>query len=155
DRQSGERSLALARICRTISSTLSADLDRDASCHEPVGQISLRRSTAQISNTAYEKKIPEVAMRFVDLLPDGVRQSESLQFAVYTVEVVDDHGHRAGVSNPAPVLLTPTPAVKSLHSQLDSRGVYLIWEDDIENHPEGMEFDYRIARREKGSGARV
>jgi hypothetical protein len=90
-------------------------------------------------------------MRFTDHLRDALRQSESLQFAVYTVEVVDDHGQKAGVSNRAPVLLTPTPGVKGLHSQLDSRGIYLIWEDEIESHPQGVESDYRITRREKDS----
>jgi hypothetical protein len=151
DRSSGESRLVLARICRTISPAPPATLDQPASCGESVGRVSLRKSTAQLANTAYEKKDTEITARFTDRLPDDLRQSESPQFAVYEVEVVDDHGRTAGVSNRVPVLLTPTPAVKGLHSQLDSRGVYLIWEDEVESHPQGVEFDYRIARSEKGS----
>lgn len=150
---SGERKLVFARICRTVSPDISTDLNRRVGCGESVGRVDLRKSRTGFANTAYEKG-REVPMRFTDHLPDS-RQSESLQFAVYTVEAVDDRGRTAPVSNPAPVLLTPTPAVKGLHSQLDSRGIYLIWEDEIENHPEGVEVDYRIVRREKGSEHRV
>jgi hypothetical protein len=84
-----------------------------------------------------------------------MQESESLQFAVYDVEVLDDRGVSAGRSNRALVLLTPTPAVKGLHSELDPRGVYLIWEDDIESHPQGVEFDYLVSRREKHSGDKI
>jgi len=153
DRSSGQRKPqpVLAVICRTISPVPPATLDQPASCGESVGRVNLRKSRSQFANTAYEKKDTEITMRFTDRLPGDLQQSESLQFAVYEVEVVDDHGRTAGVSNRAPVLLTPTPAVKGLHSQLDSRGVYLIWEDEVESHPQGVEFDYRIARSEKGS----
>jgi hypothetical protein len=82
-------------------------------------------------------------------------EAESLQFAAYDVETLDDRGISAGRSNRAAVLLTPIPSVKGLHSDLDSHGVYLIWEDDIENHPEGVEFDYRVSRREEGSEHRT
>jgi len=155
DGSPGERKLVFARICRTISPDISAASDRGVKCGESVGRVGLRRSVAQLAAMAYEKKSSEVTTRFTDRLPENLRQSESLQFAVYTVEAVDDRGQTAGVSNPAPVLLTPTPAVKSLHSQLDSRGIYLIWEDEIRDHPEGVEVDYRLARREKGSGRRI
>lgn len=151
DSSSQKKRLVLATICRTISPTLLVDSGQQASCREPVGRVSLRDSTARLSNTAYEKKNAKSTSHFTDRLPDGLQRSESLQFAIYTVEVVDDHGQRAGASNRAGVLLTPTPLVQGLHSQLDSRGVYLIWEDDIGIHPEGVEVDYRIARREKTS----
>jgi hypothetical protein len=94
-------------------------------------------------------------MRYADQLPVNLQESDSLQFAVYTVEVFDDHSRSAGLSNSAPVLLSPTPKVNGLHSELDARGVYLIWEDEIEVHPGEMEFDYRVERREKGSSRRV
>lgn len=51
---------------------------------------------------------------------------------------------------PAPVL----PA-KGLHSELDVRGVYLIWENEIESQDPSVKFDYRIYRREKGSPNRI
>ena len=51
---------------------------------------------------------------------------------------------------PAPIL----PAM-GLHSELDVRGVYLIWENETENRDPSLKFDYRIYRREKGSPNRI
>src|SRR5262249_48789677 len=99
DRSSGQRQPVLARICRTISTAPSATLDQPASCGESVGRVSLRKSRTQFANTAYEKKDTETTIRFTDRLPGDLQQSESLQFAVYEVEVVDDRGRTAGVSN--------------------------------------------------------
>jgi hypothetical protein len=155
DRQSGERQLVRARICRRISSTLSAPETRATACGDSVGEVVLRKGAAPLTNAAYRDNNREVAMRYVDQLPVNLQESDSLKFAVYTVEVFDDHGRGAGFSNPAPVLLSPTPKVNGLHSELDARGIYLIWEDEIEVHPGEMEFDYRVERREKGSSRRV
>src|SRR5260370_5719880 len=38
-----------------------------------------------------------------------------------------------------------------MQSQLDTRGVYLIWEDEIESRPSSLQFDYRVYRGERGS----
>jgi len=94
-------------------------------------------------------------MRFTDTLPRNPETSDVPQFAVYVVELRDDRGRRAGISNQAWTLLTPTPEVKGLHSELDSHGVYLIWEDEIESRPASLQFDYRMYRREKGSSRKV
>jgi hypothetical protein len=78
-----------------------------------------------------------------------------MQFAVYKVEFRDDRGRRAGFSNPIAVPLAPVLPAKGLHSDLDSRGVYLIWENEIERQSSSLKFDYRIYRCEKGSSKRV
>jgi hypothetical protein len=155
DRESRERQLARVKICRTISSTLSAPETRANTCGDSVGEVVLRKAAAPLTNAAYGDNKREVAMRYVDQLPLNLQEADSLQFAVYTVEVFDDHGRSAGFSNLAPILLSPTPKVNGPHSELDARGVYLIWEDEIEVHPSEMEFDYRVERREKGSSRRV
>jgi hypothetical protein len=152
--ESGGRHLTLARVCRSVSSTVS-EPPASATICQAVGKVALRGTTAPLTNAVYGKPAAEIGMRFTDRLPKDLQQSESLQFAVYDVEVLDDHGLSAGRSNRALVLLTPTPAVKALHSDLDSRGVYLIWEDDIENHPQGVKFDYLVSRREGRSGHRI
>ena len=51
---------------------------------------------------------------------------------------------------PAPIL----PA-QGLHSELDMRGVYLIWENEIEAQDPSLKFDYRVYRQEKGSPNRI
>jgi hypothetical protein len=155
DRQSRERQLVLAKICRTISSTPSGPETRASTCGDSVGKVVLHKATTHLTTAAYGDNKSEVAMRYVDQLPVNLQESDSLQFAVYTVEVFDDHSRSAGLSNSVPVLLSPTPKVNGLHSELDARGVYLIWEDEIEVHPREMEFDYRVERREKGSSRRV
>jgi len=59
----------------------------------------------------------------------------------------------AGSSNSAvPAPLSPA---KGLHAQVDVRGVYLIWENEIEDQDPSLKFDYRVYRREKGASKRV
>lgn len=149
--EAGGRRLTLARVCRSVSSTVSQP--SPATCRA-VGKVAVHGATPPLTKAVYGKPT-EIILQFTDRLPKELQQPESLQFAVYDVEVLDDQGISAGRSNPAPVLLTPAPAVKGLHSDLDSRGVYLVWEDDIESHPDGIEFDYRVFRCEKGSEHRI
>jgi hypothetical protein len=68
-----------------------------------------------------------------------------------------NYGRRAGPSNRAAVPPTPFFPVKNLHSELDARGVYLIWEteEEPERRSPIVKFDYHIYRREKGSSKRV
>jgi len=58
-------------------------------------------------------------------------------------------------SKTASVPMVPILPAQGLHSELDERGVYLIWENEIETHDPSMKFDYRIYRSEKGSAKRV
>jgi hypothetical protein len=90
-------------------------------------------------------------VQFVDTLPANPEDSDSAQFAVYRLELQDARGRSLGFSNAASVPLAPVLPVRGLHSELDVRGVYLIWENEIENQSSSLKFDYRIRRREKGS----
>lgn len=151
DKQSAARRLEVARVCRDISAAAPspAPASDPAACTQTVGQVDLQKSTA-ISG---KSNAPTV--QFIDTLPKEQKNSDPLQFAVYRVELRDDHGHRAGLSNPALVLLTPMPEIEELHFQLDVRGVFLIWQEEIDNRPPSVQFDYRIYRREKNSSHRV
>lgn len=62
---------------------------------------------------------------------------------------------RNGEKTNASVPLAPILPVQGLHSELDVRGVFLIWENEIESRDPSFKFDYRIYRREKGSSNRV
>jgi hypothetical protein len=68
-----------------------------------------------------------------------------------------NYGRGAGSSNRAAVPPTPFLPAKNLHSELDARGVYLIWEteEEPERRSPLVKFDYHIYRREKGSSKRV
>jgi hypothetical protein len=150
--QSFEGHLAVARICRNISSTIS---DFGLACSHAVNQVNFESSVGVPANAAHGKRNPDTAVRLIDVLPDSLDESAHLQFAVYKVEFRDDHGRSAGFSNSVAVPLAPVLPAKGLHSDLDSRGVYLIWENEIESQSSLLKFDYRIYRREKGSSKRV
>ncbi len=144
--------LTLARICRNISSTIS---DSGSACQHVVGQVNLEKPVAVAASAAHGKANAETTVRCIDMLPESKEESDHLQFAVYRLELRDDHGHRAGFSNPAAVPLAPVLPAKGLHFDLDARGLYLIWENEIESESSPLKFDYRIYRREKASSKRV
>ena len=155
DKENGQSSaehLAVARICRTISSTIS---DSGLACPHVVRQVNLGRSVGIVASAAHGKPNAETAVRLIDILPETQDDSERLQFAVYKIEFRDDHGSSAGFSNSVAVPLAPVLPPKGLHSDLDSRGVYLIWENEIESQSSLLKFDYRIYRGERGSPKRV
>jgi hypothetical protein len=152
DRQSLGGHLAVARICRNISSTIS---DSGPACPHPVRQVNLKTSVAAAAIAVHEKPSAKTTFRVIDALPKRQDESDLPQFAVYILELLDDHGRSSGHSNLAVVPLAPVPQAKGLHSELDVRGVYLIWEVEAETPSSLLKFDYRIYRREKGSSKRI
>jgi hypothetical protein len=152
NRQSFVGHLAVARICRNISPTIS---DSGSACAHAVRQINLENSVAAAASASFGKPNAETTVRLIDVLPESQEDSDRLQFAVYKLELLDDHGRSAGFSNPAAVPLAPVLPAKGLHSDLDVRGVYLIWEEEDESRSSLLKFDYRIYRREKGSSKRI
>jgi hypothetical protein len=144
-RQSGAGSPMVARVCRDV---LPAVSDTTLRCSQTVGKIDLHRSPGGANVRA--------ALRFTDMLPDNDPDDFGpLRLAVYRIQLRDDRGHTAGFSNAASVPLAPVLPARGLHYELDSRGVYLIWEDEIESESPSLKFDYRIYRQEKGSSKRI
>jgi hypothetical protein len=152
NRQPSVGHLTVARICRDISSTIS---ESASACPHPLRQVNLEKSVAAAAIAVHEKPNAETTFRVTDVLPENQDGSDHLQFAVYKLELLDDHGRSAGFSNSVAVPLAPLLPAKGLHSELDARGVYLIWEVEAESGSSLFEFDYRIYRREKGSSKRV
>jgi len=144
--------LAVARICRTISLTIS---DSGSGCAHPARQVNLENSVAIAPIAVNGKPNAKTTVRVIDVLYEGQDHADQVQFAVYKLELLDDHGRSAGFSNSAAVPLAPVLPAKGLHSELDARGVYLIWEEEAESSSSLLKFDYRIYRREKGSTKRV
>jgi hypothetical protein len=150
--ESSARHLVVARICRNIASTIS---DFGLACPHVVSQLSLKNSAGIALSAADGKRNPETMIRLIDTLPENQEDSDQLQFAVYRLELRDDHGRRAGFSNTVAVPMAPVLPAKGLHSELDGHGVYLIWEVEAESPSSLLKFDYRIYRREKVSLKRV
>jgi hypothetical protein len=146
------RHLGIATLCRNISSKIS---DSGMACQHAVRQVNLKDSVHVPSSAAHARSNTETTVRLIDILPEGPDDSDQVQFAVYKIELRDDRGRSAGFSNSVAVPLAPLLPPKGLHSDLDVRGVYLIWEEETEHHSPLLKFDYRIYRREKGSSKRI
>ncbi len=152
DRQSLPGHL-VSRVCRSLSSSSSTTANHKTACAHPVGEVDPQKETGAVVSAVGEKP-SEITLRFSDTLPEQPEGTDP-QFAVYTVEVRDNQGKKAGVSNSVSVPLAPLPQTDELHSQVDVRGVYLIWSNDIESPPpSSLQFDYRVSRSEKGSSRR-
>jgi hypothetical protein len=152
NRQSFAGHLVVARICRNISSTIT---DSGFGCPHPVRQVNLENAVAVALSASDGKANRETTIRLIGILPERQDDSDHLQFAVYKLELLDDRGHRVGFSNAAALPLAPVLPAKGLHSELDVRGVYLIWEEESESRSSSLKFDYRMYRREKGSSKQV
>jgi hypothetical protein len=158
DRQSVAADLMTAKVCRTVSPALPTPAtvaDASATCAETVGQVDLRKPGQPGVRVVHAKNNEKLTVQFVDTLATNQANSSALQFAVYRLELQDARGRTAGFSNAASVPLAPVLPARGLHSELDVRGVYLIWENDIENEYSSVKFDYRIYRREKGSSNHI
>jgi hypothetical protein len=158
DQQSLVRRPLLARVCRDISSAAptapSASSSSTTRCGQLLQEVDPRKSPVSRVRLR-DKNATEVSVRFIDRLPEDPEGSGPSQFARYAVELRDDRGRSAGFSNPAAVSLAPIRPAEGLHSELDVRGVYLIWDSDIETQNSSLQFDYRIYRREKNHSKRV
>jgi hypothetical protein len=158
NRPEGMANLAVAHVCRNILPAIlrSRTALDSIPCGKVVGKVSLQGSNGGVTAVNVKNSVRGQA-RFIDTLPEDQKDSEPLRFAVYRIELLDDRGRSAGFSNPAWVPLAPTPAPEGLHSELDVRGVYLIWEpdDEIAAKPSSLQFDFRVYRREKGSSTKV
>ena len=147
------RPVAMVRICRGIS---AAEVPSTSSpCKQSVGEVDPSKATDAL-NPAQGGSTSVATLRYVDTIKEQDADAADLQSAVYTLELQDDRHHLLGVSNPAAVPLAPTLPTKALHFELDVRGVYLIWENDIDQDASPrLQFDYRVYRSEKGSAGRT
>jgi hypothetical protein len=157
DQQSLVRGPLVARVCRDISSAApqpTSATTSTARCGQLLQEVDPRKSPVSRVRLQ-DKNAAEVAVRFIDTLPEDQEGSGPSQFARYAVELRDDRGRSAGFSNLAAVSLAPIRPAEGLHSELDLRGVYLIWDSEIETQNSSLQFDYRIYRREKNHSKRV
>lgn len=157
-RESVAGNLIAVRICRSTSPTVpisATAADGSTLCAQTVGKIDIRKPVEPGVRVVFGKNSEAARFRFVDTLPANQEDPGSLQFAVYAVEVQDVRGRRVGYSNTASVSMAPVLPAIGLHSELDARGLYLIWDNENQNSPSSLKFDYRIYRSEKGSAKPV
>lgn len=152
--ESSAANVIVANVCRSIlpaPPTTAALAESSTVCAQSMGKVELRKPVVPYVHLVRDKNNEAATFQFVDSLPENEEESDSVQFAVYRLELEDARGHAVGFSNAASAPLAPIAPAKGVHTQLDVRGVYLIWDNETENRSRSFEFDYRIYRSDKKS----
>jgi hypothetical protein len=137
------RGLGATRICRGVGKL--------EDCGTPVGQTpALYKLPA--TNSA---KRPEGS--HVDALPVSVMSNSPDAFATYAVEVLNQNGHGAGLSNQVRVPLAHTlPPPVNFEAKLSRDGVVLSWSASASpSSQEGVHHVFRVYRYGIGSNQRI
>jgi hypothetical protein len=118
----------------------------------------LKQCGTEVGNTAPPKDF-ETARRsgkkltasFVDTLPSAVQQEHPRDFATYAVEVLNESGRGAGLSNQVRVPLVPTlPPFADFAAKVTAAGVVISWKcPAISGRRTGIEYLFRIYRKEE------
>jgi hypothetical protein len=83
---------------------------------------------------------------FEDALPENMISPAA--FATYSIEVSNDRGRSAGLSNQVRVPLAPTlPPPQNLRASVTAQGPELTWDSGAFTAISGLSFSYRILRR--------
>lgn len=140
DRQS-LRYLGPTLVCRSLESEITT-------CGNP---STILPAPPAVKRSGSERAAPDT---YTDTLPSGPQTQDPGAEFTYAVEVLNRNARGAGLSNrvhvPAVVTLPP-PA--GLVAMLTDDGVVLAWTiDAAPQHYQGVEFRYRIYRRDEMSG---
>jgi hypothetical protein len=139
DRQSTHH-LGITRICRRLGQPLD-------NCSDPIAEVpSIQSSLASRNGTSS----PKAAETYTDALPDRMLVNPFAN-VFYAVEVMNDRGRSAGLSNQAAAPAAPTlPPPAHFAAHLTAGGVTLSWTPLPEPPPvPGLRYLYRIDRREE------
>jgi hypothetical protein len=137
------RSLGPTRICRGV--------DKLKDCGTPVGQ------TPPLIKLPVTNSPQRLEGSFVDALPASVMSDSPDAFATYAVEVLNQNGHGAGLSNQVrvPLAHTPPPPV-NFEAKLTRDGVVLSWSASASTTPQrGVHYVYRVYRYGVGNNERI
>jgi len=134
------------QVCRQQGTTLMS------TCNE-VGSVTPPKGPQRKKNEPQQK----LRMTFTDTLPLQLEQKDSAGFAIYAVEIMNDRGRSAGLSNQVVVPLAPTIAPPTdVSAQIGADGVRVSWSGGVSPQPPaGLTFRYRIERRPAGAGGYV
>ena len=155
--ESSATNAVVANVCRSLMRVpppTAALAGSSTACAQSVGKVDLRKPVGSYVHLVRDRNNEAATFEFVDSLAEN-EESDSVEFAVYRLELEDGRGHAVGFSNAASVPLAPVAPAQGLHTQLDVRGVYLIWDNETENHSPSIKFDYRIYRSDKKSAKPV
>lgn len=127
------------RICRATAGELKQ-------CGTPVGEAA--QSTIPPATTAAKQK---VTASYTDKLSGDVQSDSPSATATYAVEVFNQDGRGAGLSNQVRVPLVRTlPAPQDFQAKVTSQGVVLSWSGTVPPPHEDIRFADRVYRRIQG-----
>ena len=110
------------QVCRHQGTTLMS------ACHE-VGSVTPPKGPQRKKNDLEQK----FHMMFSDTLPLELEEKDPAGFATYAVEIMNDRGRSAGLSNQVVIPLAPTITPPSdLAAEIDADGVHLSWSGGVE-----------------------
>jgi hypothetical protein len=138
------RYLGKTRVCRSLTGALKE-------CGAAVGEVA---APADFAARMSASKKPTAT--FTDTLAAAVEQEHPLDFATYAVEVLNEAGRGAGISNQVRVPLVPTlPAFGGFLAQATGPGVRITWQcgADAGAGKRGIKYLFRIYRRLDGSAS--
>ena len=135
------------RICRREGVTLMS------SC-VVVGEVATPKSQPQPKQKGQQPRPEAVRMHYVDHLPQQLGMNNPAGFVTYAVEEMNSKGRSGGLSNQVAVPVAPTlPAPEELTAQVSGEGVTISWMGGaIAAVPQGVTYQYQIARRPVGGG---
>ena len=127
------------RICRATAAELKQ-------CGTPVGEAA--QSTIPPATTAAKQK---VTASYTDKLSGDVQSNSPSATATYAVEVFNQDGRSAGLSNHVHVPLIRTlPAPNDFQASVSSQGVVLSWSGNIPSPLEHIRYVDHVYRRIQG-----
>ena len=132
------RRLGPSLVCRGLNSSVMLQCAK-------VGEVPPAQSAAK----------PEKA-EFTDSLPPDLVSANPSAFATYAVEVENDEGRSAGLSNQVRVPLIPAPAKPSLAITVTNDGVNIdvrYTDEWLTRRPAGSNISYEVFRQEQGHAA--
>lgn len=141
DRQNA-RYIGPTIVCRSVELEI-------AECGNPAGTLPAPSSNAphQQGSAGYTQQT------YIDTLPADMQQEDPSAEVTYAVEVLNRNARGAGLSNrvrvPAEVTLPPPG---DLATVLTGDGIVLTWTNTTASQNLGVQFRYRIYRREESSG---
>jgi hypothetical protein len=98
-----------------------------------------------------------VRMNFVDTLPAELGQRHPGGFVLYAVEILNQHGRSAGLSNQVLIPVAPTlPPPEEISADVNANGVRITWNGgSAPPAPAGLTYQYRIMRKPESAPAYI
>jgi hypothetical protein len=135
------RYLGKTQICRNLVGPLKQ-------CDPVVGNVAPPADFQRIKSSPKKLKLS-----FSDMLPASDESAHPRDFASYAVEVLNEAGRGAGISNQMHVSLVPTiPPLANFFAKVTALGVVISWQCPPTSHSlNGVQHLFRIYRRQEAS----